>query len=105
LSVGENKTELNTGSQETVGELTGVKVDFSELECTNITLVLNLIALGEQLKLNLRKFILRLKLKLLICDINIDESDHHQGRRLFINGRSGDVLPAIFDEVKRLKEY
>ena len=65
--------ELNTGSQETVGELTGVKVDFSELECTNITLVLNLIALGEQLKLNLRKFILRLKLKLLTCDINIDE--------------------------------
>ncbi|GAB1348000.1 NAD-dependent deacylase [Ignavibacteriales bacterium] len=41
----------------------------------------------------------------MVVDINIDDSGHHQGRRLFIHGRSGDVLPAIFDEVKRLKEY
>jgi NAD-dependent deacetylase len=41
----------------------------------------------------------------MVADINIDESDHHHGRRLFIKGKSGEVLPAIFEEVKRLKEY
>ncbi|MCC6638337.1 MAG: NAD-dependent deacylase [Ignavibacteriaceae bacterium] len=41
----------------------------------------------------------------MVVDINIDDSDHQHGRRLFIKGRSGEVLPAIFDEIKRLKEY
>jgi hypothetical protein len=33
---GESKTELNIGSEETVGELIGEKQDFSESECTPI---------------------------------------------------------------------
>lgn len=43
--------ELNIGSLETVGELIGEKVDFSESECTSTTLVLKTIVLGEPLKL------------------------------------------------------
>lgn len=71
--VGEKKTEPNIGSQETVGELIGVKVDFSESECTNTTLVLNSIVLGEQLKLNQNRLTLRPKLKLLTCDFDFIE--------------------------------
>lgn len=41
----------------------------------------------------------------IVIDVNIDEGDHHHGKRHFIKGRSGEVLPFLFEHVKRLKEY
>lgn len=46
LLVGVNKTELNIGLEETVGELIGENQDSSELPCTEITLVYKLIVHG-----------------------------------------------------------
>ncbi|MBV6444241.1 MAG: NAD-dependent deacylase [Ignavibacteriales bacterium] len=41
----------------------------------------------------------------IVVDVNIDEEDHQHNRRFFLKGRSGDVLPALFERVKILKEY
>lgn len=61
--------ECNIGLLETVGEHIGDKVDFSELECTTITLVLKTIVLGVQLKLKLLGSTSMKNLKLLTCEL------------------------------------
>ncbi len=50
MSDGVYKMEPNIGSEETVGEHTGDKQDFSESECTLTTWASKAIALGEQCK-------------------------------------------------------
>jgi len=63
-----NKTEYNIGLPETVGELIGENQDFSESECTAITLVLKLNAHGEPFKQFHTWLTLMKKLKLLNND-------------------------------------
>lgn len=56
LSVGVKKMVLNSGALEIHGELTGVRMDSSELSEVLTTLILKVIAIGEyQLILGLNK--------------------------------------------------
>jgi hypothetical protein len=76
--VGVNKTELNIGLEETVGELIGEKQDSSELLCTEITLVYKMIVHGVSLINNQQSLSLmdrnnKLKMfRLLKCDLRKD---------------------------------
>jgi hypothetical protein len=71
---GASTTEPNTGSAETVGELTGENQDFSELECTRTIWPSRMIAHGEQSRLKPIGST-SMRLKSLICESRFDDID------------------------------